>query len=429
MKKQIHHPTKSLPITSTQELFKNALFKLFESMEVGSLTLKTRYDGESYRFGNGDRHEVDAHIEVTDPTFFKQVALYTDIGIAESYIAGKWETKSIYNVMKFFILNLSNSQVMSGAKGRFSIPLKLLNLGSFIGHLLRGNSIKNSRKNIVEHYDLSNDLYKEFLDPSLTYSSALFHKDSDENLEDAQNRKYRRLADSLMLSEEDTLLEIGSGWGSMALFAAQNYGCKVKTFTISDEQFRLAKERIKASSVSHLIEIELLDYRHIPAKYGRIFTKAVSIEMVEAVGDKYMDKYAKVIGDCLVKDGLFAIQAITSPNCRYDEMKNGVDFIKKHIFPGSQLPSIHKLSDSFYRMADFDMINLKDFGTDYSKTLNIWQDSFNQSIDKIKKLGFDDGFIRKWNYYFSYCSAAFAMKNISVVQILFSRPNNAQLRN
>ncbi len=429
MKKQIHHPTKSLPITSTQELFKNALFKLFESMEVGSLTLKTRYDGESYRFGNGDRHEVDAHIEVTDPTFFKQVALYTDIGIAEAYIAGKWETKSIFNVMKFFILNLSNSQVMSGAKGRFSIPLKLLNLGSLVGHLLRGNSIKNSRKNIVEHYDLSNDLYKEFLDPSLTYSSALFDKDNDESLEEAQNRKYRRLADSLMLNEDDTLLEIGSGWGSMALFAAQNYGCKVKTFTISDEQFRLAKERIEASSVNHLIEIELLDYRHIPAKYGRIFTKAVSIEMVEAVGDKYMDKYAKVIGDCLVQDGLFAIQAITSPNSRYDEMKNGVDFIKKHIFPGSQLPSIHKLSDSFYRMADFDMINLKDFGTDYSKTLNLWQYSFNQSIDKIKKLGFDDGFIRKWNYYFSYCSAAFAMKNISVVQILFSRPNNEKLRN
>ena len=145
----------------------------------------------------------------------------------------------------------------------------------------------------------------------------------------------------------------------MALFAAENYGCKVKTFTISDEQFNLAKERINESSVSHLIEIELLDYRLIPKKYGRIFTKAVSIEMVEAVGDKYMDKYAKVIGDCLISDGLFAIQAITSPNSRYVEMKNGVDFIQKHIFPGSQLPSIHKLSESFYRMSDFDIVDLK----------------------------------------------------------------------
>lgn len=428
MKKQIHHPTKSLPISNTQEFFKNALFRLFESMDIGSLTLKTRYDGESYRFGNGDRNEVDAHIEVTDPTFFKQVALYTDMGIAEAYLAGKWETESIYNVIKFFILNLSKSQVMSGAKGRFSLPLKLLNLSSLLGHIFRENSIKNSRKNIVEHYDLSNELYKVFLDPSLTYSSAIFDNESDIDLESAQYRKYQRLADQLMLDENDTLLEIGSGWGSMALFAAENYGCKVKTFTISDEQFRLAKERIDKSSASHLIEIQLLDYRHIPKKYGRIFTKAVSIEMVEAVGDKYMDKYAKVIGDCLVPDGLFAIQAITSPNSRYDEMKNGVDFIKKHIFPGSQLPSIHKLSDSFYRMADFDIVNLKDFGTDYSKTLNLWQESFNQSLDNIRRLGFDDRFIRKWNYYFSYCSAAFAMKNISVVQILFSRPNNARLK-
>jgi len=428
MKKQIHHPTKSLPITSTQELFKNALFRLFESMDIGSLTLKTRYDGESYRFGNGDRNQVDAHIEVTDPTFFKQVALYTDMGIAEAYLAGKWETESIHSVIKFFILNLSKSQVMSGAKGRFSLPLKLLNLGSLIGHIFRDNSIKNSRKNIVEHYDLSNELYKEFLDPSLTYSSAIFDNESDQDLEAAQYRKYKRLADKLKLDENDTLLEIGSGWGSMALFAAENYGCKVKTFTISDEQFRLAKERIEKSSVSYLIEIELLDYRYIPKHYGRIFTKAVSIEMVEAVGDKYMDKYAKVIGDCLLPDGLFAIQAITSPNSRYEEMKNGVDFIKKHIFPGSQLPSIHKLSDSFYRMADFDIVDLKDFGTDYSKTLNLWQHSFNKSLDGIKKLGFDERFIRKWNYYFSYCSAAFAMKNISVVQILFSRPNNARLK-
>ena len=163
-------------------------------MDIGSLTLKTRYDGECYRFGNGDRNEVDAHIEVTDPTFFKQVALYTDMGIAEAYLSGKWETDSIYNVIKFFILNLSNSQVMSGAKGRFSLPLKLLNLGSLIGHIFRQNSIKNSRKNIVEHYDLSNELYKEFLDPSLTYSSAIFENESDQDLQAAQYRKYQRLA-------------------------------------------------------------------------------------------------------------------------------------------------------------------------------------------------------------------------------------------
>lgn len=409
-------------------LYKALLFKLFGSMNQGSLILKTSYDDQIYRFGNGDRERVHASININDPSFFKEVALFTDIGLAESYMSGKWDTDSLFNVIKFFILNLSNSQVMSGAEGRFSLPLKLLNITSLVGHMLRENSVANSRRNIVEHYDLSNDMYAQFLDPSLTYSSALFTKDmTDDDLESAQLNKYRRLCELLKLNSDDHLLEIGSGWGSMAIYAAQNYGCRVSTFTISDEQYKLATERISSAGLSDLISIHLMDYRKIPKAYGRIFTKAVSIEMVEAVGDKYMNDYAKVVGDCLVSEGLFAIQAITSPNSRYNEMKNSVDFIKKHIFPGSQLPSLHKLSESFFKMAQFDMIDIKDFGADYSRTLNIWQSKFNENFDQIKQAGFDEYFRRKWNYYFSYCSAAFAMRNISVVQILFSRPNNSVL--
>lgn len=409
-------------------VYRTLVFKLFGSMTEGSLILKTSYDDQIYKFGDGDREKVNAIININDPSFFKEVALFTDIGLAESYIAGKWDTDSIFNVIKFFILNLTHSQVMSGARGKFSIPLKLLNLSSLIGHMLRENSVANSRKNIVEHYDLSNDLYTQFLDPSLTYSSALFSKDmSDVDLESAQLNKYQRLCDLLRLNSKDHLLEIGSGWGSMAIYAAQKYGCRVSTFTISDEQYKLASDRVAKAGLTELVTIELLDYRKIPEVYGRIFSKAVSIEMVEAVGDKYMNDYAKVIGDCLLPDGLFAIQAITSPNSRYQEMKNGVDFIKKYIFPGSQLPSLHKLSESFYKMAQFDMIDIKDFGKDYSRTLNIWQNKFNENFDQIRQAGFDNEFRRKWNYYFSYCSAAFAMRNISVVQILFSRPNNSSL--
>lgn len=399
-------------------------------MTEGSLTVQTIFDGEVYRFGDGDRNKVNAIIQVNDPSFFKQVALFTDIGLAEAYMAGKWDSDNLYDVIKFFILNLSQSQIMSGAQGKFSIPLKLLNVSSLIGHILRENSISNSRKNIIEHYDLSNELYAKFLDPSLTYSSALFEGVCDDcDLEAAQYRKYQRLCELLKLNESDHLLEIGTGWGSMAIYAAKHFGCRVKSFTISDEQYKLALERVSLAGLDDRVSVELLDYRKIPEKYGSSFTKAVSIEMVEAVGDKYMDSYAKVIGQSLLPNGLFAIQAITSPNSRYDAMKNSVDFIKKHIFPGSQLPSIHKLSDSFYRMADFDIVDLKDFGPDYSRTLNIWQRNFNEAFDEIKQLGFNETFRRKWNYYLSYCSAAFATRNISVVQILFSRPNNAVLQN
>ena len=358
-------------------------------MKRGKLTIHTLYDQQIFEFGNGDNSLVDAIIEVNDVSFFKRLAIHTDLGLAESYIDGVWKTDSIYDVIKFFILNLEDTEVLSGSKGALSVPLKLMNVGSRIGHLLRENNIENSRKNIVEHYDLSNSLYQEFLDPSMTYSSAIFSSKDDTNLEQAQITKYKRLCDQLKLNKNDTLLEVGSGWGSLAIFAAENYGCKVKTFTISDEQYQLAKSRISKSSASSLISIELLDYRKISNKYGKIFTKAISIEMVEAVGDKYMETYAKAIDDCLAPNGLFAIQAITAPNSRYDEMRKSVDFIQKHIFPGSQLPSVHKLSESFYKVGNFDIVNLYDFGNDYSKTLNLWKNKFNERYDTIEKLGFD----------------------------------------
>ena len=426
MKKQVQELQNSLPSKSISNLFAQGVFYIFTKMKNGSLKIRIRETNQTFEFGGGNKELVDAYIEVVDQEFFKRLALHTDLGLAESYLDGQWETDNINNVIKFFILNLEDTEVLSGSKGALSIPLKLMNIGSRIGHVLRDNTIKNSRKNIVEHYDLSNELYKEFLDPSLTYSCGLFTS-QETTLEQAQIAKYKRLCDQLKLNEDDILLEVGSGWGSLSIFAAENYGCQVKTFTISDEQYNLAKQRISESKAAHLITIEILDYRKIHQKYGKIFTKAISIEMVEAVGDKFMETYAKAIDDCLKPEGLFAIQAITSPNSRYDEMKNSVDFIQKHIFPGSQLPSVHKLSDSFFKMGQFDIVNLYDFGSDYARTLDLWQVKFNERYDSIEKLGFDQRFKRKWNYYFSYCSAAFAMKNISVVQILFSKPNNPTL--
>lgn len=409
--------------TNESPIFKTLVFKIFKKMTSAHLTINTLYDQKKYTFGENGYKGVKAEINVHCPSFFKRVALYTDLGLAESYIDKIWDTPSLRHVILFFIHNLENSEVISGSDGNLNIPFKLMNIGSRIGHVLRDNTLKNSRKNIEEHYDLSNDLYEKFLDYSMTYSCALFNG-KEKTLEQAQYDKYERLCQQLKLNSDDYLLEIGSGWGGLSIYAAKKYGVKIKTITISQEQFEYAKNKINKEGLSELIDIEILDYRLLPERYPETFTKAISIEMVEAVGDQFMNTYARSIGKCLKKNGLFAIQAITSPNSRYEEIRQGVDFIQKHIFPGSLLPSLQKLTNSFAEQAQFDMINLKDMGLDYAKTLRMWQVSFNENIEKITALGFNQEFKRKWNYYFSYCEAAFSSRNISVVQILFSKPNN-----
>jgi cyclopropane-fatty-acyl-phospholipid synthase len=216
------------------------------------------------------------------------------------------------------------------------------------------------------------------------------------------------------------VLEIGSGWGGNAIYMAKTYGCKVTSLTISEEQHKLAVERVEAAGLSHKVSIELRDYRTLEGQYDKI----VSVEMLEAVGHKFLDVYFKKCHDLLKKSGILAIQVITSPDSRYDSLRKGVDWIQKHIFPGSLLPSVAAINSSINRTGDMTMIDLKDLGIDYAKTLKLWYDQFNLSLGKVKTLGFDDTFIRKWNYYLCYCEAAFAMRNINVIHLVYSRPNN-----
>jgi cyclopropane-fatty-acyl-phospholipid synthase len=360
-------------------------------------------------------------MQIKTPDFFQRVVLFGDIGFAESYIDGEWETDNLTALLKIFLLNVEEISVLSGSKRKYSL-MNILKFVNRISYTLRRNSKTGSKRNISEHYDLSNDFFALFLDSSMTYSSAHFSRE-DELLEDAQKEKYDRLCRKLKLKSTDHLLEIGSGWGGFAVHAVKNYGCRVTTITISKEQYEYAQERFKREDVADKIEIRLQDYRDVTGEFDKI----VSIEMLEAVGDAYLEKYFRKCHKVLKKDGILAVQVITSPDSRYKEFKNGVDFIQKHIFPGSLLPSIAALNRAVNKSGTMHLHSLKEFGLSYARTLAAWKQRFNQNIERVKMLGFDDRFIRKWNYYLSYCEAGFATRNTNVVQMVYARPNNTEV--
>ena len=290
-----------------------------------------------------------------------------------------------------------------------------------IYHNGRSNSLTGSQKNIAEHYDLNNDFFATFLDPSMTYSAAYF-KVPNLSLSEAQDEKYDRLCEQLHLKATDHVLEIGSGWGANAIFMAKNYGCKVTSVTISREQQKLAQQRVEAEGLSQRVEIIIKDYRDIEGEFDKI----VSIEMLEAVGHNYLETYFAKCAEVLKPNGILAFQVITSPDSRYEQLRRGVDWIQKHIFPGSLLPSVAQLNKAINSTSDFTLVDLKDLGLDYAKTLKLWFENFNSRLNDVKDLGFDDRFIRKWNYYLNYCEAAFEMRNINVMQMVYTRPNNVE---
>ena len=365
--------------------------------------------------------EVSAHLRVLDPSFYKKCVLFGDVGFGEAYVDGDWEADSIERVISWAILNVEKSPGMSGSKVR-SIALNLLKLCNRASHLLRPNSMTMSRRNISEHYDLGNDFYRLWLDPTLTYSSAYFTAPG-QSLESAQTAKYDALCRKLHIKPTDHALEIGSGWGGFACHAVKKYGCHVTTATISEEQYKYARERFVRAGISDRVEIQLKDYRDIRGKFDKI----VSIEMMEAIGDRYLETYFGVIHAALKPDGLVGLQYITVPDSRHAELKRGVDWIQKHIFPGSLLLSVGRVNEAINRTGDLFLHHLEDLGSSYTRTLHAWWEAFNARHDEVRALGFDARFIRKWNYYLQYCEAAFASRNISVVQAIYTRPNNRTL--
>ena len=392
--------------------------KFFSKIKIGKLEVSFS-DGSVKVYGDLSQKE-SIYLKVLNSKFFYRVALYGDIGFAESYIDGDFETSNLTKLVELALLN--SEHLGTTSENEKNKIINLFPIMNKIKHTLRKNSKTNSRKNIQAHYDLSNEFYKLMLDETMMYSSAVFsHKEQD--LYEAQKNKLERLSDKLNLKKGSKVLEIGSGWGAMALHLANDKGFEVTTVTLSVEQKKLCENRFKEHNVEEKIEIFLKDYRDLDGKFDAI----IAVEMFEAVGKEYFPIFFKKCQELLKPNGVLVLQVITMPDQRYKAYSKGTDFIQKYIFPGGHLPSISKILEVTTRHTRLNLNHLEEFTEDYAKTLNIWHKNFEDKIDKVKDLGFDDYFIKMWRMYLNYCEAAFLTRNINLHQLVFTRDQNIGL--
>ncbi|MDD2790509.1 MAG: cyclopropane-fatty-acyl-phospholipid synthase [Sulfurimonas sp.] len=392
--------------------------KYLSKIEVGTLNV-TYPSGEKRSYGNKSLPIVDITIHSSD--FFKRLALYGDIGFAESYMDGDFDTPMLHDLVKLALLNSHRL----GTKSEDYSKNRLGNLFPFanrIKHIMRKNSKTRSRKNISEHYDLSNDFFKLMLDETMMYSSALFES-AEDDLHSAQKRKMQHLAQKLRIKLGAKVLEIGSGWGAMAIYLAKEMQCDVTTVTLSSEQKELCHARFKLENVEEKIDILLKDYRDLEGSFDAI----ISIEMFEAVGAEYFDAFFTKCESLLKPSGVLAMQVITIPDQRYRAYSKSTDFIQKYIFPGGHLPSVSRVLEVTTKHTRLNLIHMEEFAEDYAKTLRLWDENFSTKLDDVRALGFDEYFIRMWKMYLNYCEAAFITRNIGLVQMVFSRDQNIHL--
>ena len=359
----------------------------------------------------GTRNRIRADIKVLNPNFYAYILFGGSIGAAESYMRGDWRSKNLTDVIRLMAVN---SAAMDSMEGSYKLLLQPL---FKIIHYLNKNTVAGSKKNIVRHYDLSNDFFALFLDTSMMYSSAIY-ANTKMNLEEAAINKIKIICEKLKLKSTDRLVEIGSGWGGFAIYAAQNYGCHVTTTTISEQQFLYVKNKIKQLKLSKKITLVKKDYRQLTGKYNKL----VSIEMIEAVGHHFYDTYFSKIASLLTDDGVALIQAITIRDQRYKAALKSVDFIQKYIFPGSTIPSVTSMQESLTRATDMTIFDIQDIGSDYARTLNAWKVKFVANKARIKELGFDAEFMRMWFFYFCYCEGGFKEKVISDIHLHLTKP-------
>lgn len=368
--------------------------------------------GEAQQFGDADA-ELKTTITVTDPAFYQKLVLSGSVGGGEAYIHGFWRCDNLTALVQIFARNLDVLDKMDSTWARLSRPmLKLLNFRN-------RNTISQSRRNIAAHYDLGNAMYQLFLDPSMMYSSAVYPS-ADSTLEQAQQHKLQQICERLQLKASDHLLEIGTGWGSMAIYAAQHYGCKVTTTTISQQQYDYTKARVVELGLQDKITLLFEDYRLLTGTYDKL----VSIEMIEAVGDDFLDNYFEKCSSLLKPDGVMVLQAITMVDHRYQQYVREVDFIKRYIFPGGCLPSISRMASAVANKTDLVIRQVQDIGFDYARTLKDWCDNFMAQRDAVHQLGYDDNFIRLWHFYLCYCEGGFRERATSAVHLVLSKPQN-----
>jgi cyclopropane-fatty-acyl-phospholipid synthase len=402
-------------------IYRRLVLNSFAKLKLGRLEVGLPGGDRGIYGGLGSG--IHARIEVLDENFFKRCVLHGPIGFAEAYMVGEWTTDDLVKVISWFILNAEDADAMQTRKSRGTGLFNLLHIANRLFHLRRPNSRKMSRENIREHYDLSNDFFQLWLDPTMTYSSAYFHS-ADESLETAQIRKYDKLCQRLRLAPTDNVLEIGTGWGGFSIHAARTYGCRLTTVTISQQQYDEAAQRIQAAGLTGKIQLLLCDYRDLRGQFDKI----ASIEMLEAVGERYVDGYFAKINQLLHPHGLVGLQAILCPDNQYPILRDSVDFIQKHIFPGSLLMCNARIAQALNACGDLNLFEYEDMAPHYALTLRRWRDVFEARLDDVRALGFDEAFIRKWRYYLCYCEAAFGTRHITVAQMVYSRPDNLALK-
>jgi cyclopropane-fatty-acyl-phospholipid synthase len=386
--------------------FRKALARIRE----GELILEEA--GQEARFGRAsERVPWSGRVIVNDPGFYARAALGGTIGMCESYMDGDWDADDLATVGRIL---LGNQDVFHGFDRGSDWVKRPLHL---VGHRLRRNTHGTARRNIADHYDLGNDFFERFLDPTLTYSAGIFER-PEGTMEEASTAKYERICRKLALRPEHHVLEIGTGWGGFALHAAGRFGCRVTTTTISKEQHDKAAERIRAAGLADRVTLLLEDYRNLQGTFDR----CVSIEMIEAVGHQYLADYFRVACERLVPEGLFCLQAIIVPDQRFDHHKRSVDFIKRYIFPGGCLPSVNAILDACKRRTDFQLVHLEDITPHYAETLSRWREKLRKNHDEIRGLGYEERFLRLWEYYLCTCQAAFAERYVSDVQLVLARP-------
>jgi cyclopropane-fatty-acyl-phospholipid synthase len=376
------------------------------ALEHGLLTL----DGETYGRRTG-RCDLAATVRVHDASFWADVAYGGSVGAGESYMAGHWSADDLVAALRILAANCEVMDGMDRGLAAFSTPLRKAL------HWAARNTRGGSRRNIAAHYDLGNAFFALFLDPTMMYSSAVFERPAM-TLEEAQLAKLERICRRLDLQPGERVLEIGTGWGGFALHAASRYGCQVTTTTISEEQYALARERIHEAGLQGRVTLLKQDYRDLRGRYDKL----VSIEMIEAVGHQYFGTFFARCGALLEPQGRMLLQAITIADQRYEAARKGVDFIKRYIFPGCCIPSLTALLNAATRASDLRLVHLDDIGADYAITLRHWRENLLGNIDAVRRLGYSDEFIRRWEFYLAYCEAGFAERALGDVHALFRKP-------
>lgn len=394
----------------SHRMLRQTFLKRIESLSVGAVTLHEQEYGTT-TLGPDANSDEAIHVHIHDQAFYQHACLGGAVGLGEAYMLGLWHCDELVDLVRLFIRNLDQLDAMDAGLASLQKPfLKLLDWR-------RRNHKDNSRLNIAAHYDLGNDFFQLFLDESMMYSSAIF-QNTQQGLKEAQQNKLGIICNKLDLKPGEHLLEIGTGWGAMAIYAARHYGVKVTTTTISEQQYELAVQRIAEAGLSDRITVLLKDYRDLEGQYDKL----VSIEMIEAVGHDFLPGYLQTCERLLRPDGRALLQAITCKDQRYDQYRKSPDFIRRYIFPGGHLPSVTMLLGLTTANTGLRLSHMEDFAADYAQTLSIWRQKFWAQESKVRNLGYSEVFMRMWDFYLATCEAGFAERHIGVTHLVLDAP-------